>query len=467
MDDWATCCPWEISTGCEGFLAWIWQSLTAVFARLTRLCRMHRFFPPCGTSHVRRLFALRAFVRSHGTFGVGLGGFKMRRFHRIGFRAWKGVVDCRLALVAALLTFASASAADRMPVEMQEYAAAASPAIDGAPFGAPDDVDAGSVVCRSLCCPEWNSYALFDVLFLQRDNMTNDQAIAIANKNAPSPGQVLLTTRSMEPAVAPGIRLFYGRRTTECTGWEVGYYGIYGMFGNALTGGVDQLQIPGDLGQTVPGWATADLESATYFSTLNMAEVNVFRYDCCGSRDPCARLACKRCYHCNCIDWLAGFRWAGLEEQANLNITCCQGDPPSPYTANTSSNLFGAQLGVRGRTEWQRFAFEGWIKTALAGASLYQSQSSIVSSITHFEERPPRASWATGLGMIADINISGIYRINRVWGLRAGYNMIWLSGVALAPNQWDFTSTAQSGYGLNHGSGLFLNGANLGLEARW
>jgi hypothetical protein len=39
--------------------------------------------------------------------------------------------------------------------------------------------------------------------------------------------------------------------------------------------------------------------------------------------------------------------------------------------------------------------------------------------------------------------------------------------VALAPSQFDFSFTDDSGRGLDHGAGLFLNGASLGLEARW
>ncbi len=41
------------------------------------------------------------------------------------------------------------------------------------------------------------------------------------------------------------------------------------------------------------------------------------------------------------------------------------------------------------------------------------------------------------------------------------------SGVALAPNQWDFsTATNDAGTTLVPNGGVFLNGANLGLEAR-
>jgi hypothetical protein len=52
-------------------------------------------------------------------------------------------------------------------------------------------------------------------------------------------------------------------------------------------------------------------------------------------------------------------------------------------------------------------------------------------------------------------------------GLRAGYNLIWLDGLALAPDQWDFSNTPASGTSLVDGGSLFLHGANLGVERRW
>lgn len=321
--------------------------------------------------------------------------------------------------------------------------------------------------CPPSCGPSGEDYAVFDVLFLQRDDATNNQPFAIANDNASAPGTFLMTTRSMTPTVAPGARLFYGRRTSDCTGWEAGYLGVYGMYGDALAAGTNQVNVPGDLGENVPGFTDATFVEADYWSSLNSAELNVFRSNVHEGCDPCARLACKRCYHRSSVDWLAGFRWASLEEQATLGVIGRAGDRPTPYTVKTSSNLIGFQVGVRGRTEWRRLAFEGGIKTALAGATLYQSQSDIASPINGFVARTARSSSTGGVGMIADINLAAIYRINRVWGLRAGYNMLWLSGVALAPSQFDFSFDGDSGLGLDHGAGLFLNGASLGLEARW
>jgi hypothetical protein len=81
--------------------------------------------------------------------------------------------------------------------------------------------------------------------------------------------------------------------------------------------------------------------------------------------------------------------------------------------------------------------------------------------------RSPRARRLGGMGMIADMNISAIYRLNEIWGLRVGYNLLWLTGVALAPDQFDFQASEAGGRGLNTTGSVFLAGANLGLEARW
>ena len=51
--------------------------------------------------------------------------------------------------------------------------------------------------------------------------------------------------------------------------------------------------------------------------------------------------------------------------------------------------------------------------------------------------------------------------------LRAGYNLMWIEGVATAPDQLDFTDTAQSGTIVQTKGGEFFHGVNLGLEARW
>ena len=321
------------------------------------------------------------------------------------------------------------------------------------------------------CCPDWSHYSIVDFMFLQRDNATSGAVITeeiVAGQQVP-----VFTTRSMQAATAPGVRLFYGELGPDCMGWEVGYLGIYGMFGavdrSSLT---DSLVIPGDLGGNTPGWTSADEVRPTYASSLNTVEANIFTYRCCPecSSDSFLWSHLGNKPVCHCSNWLFGFRWAGLEEQADLNVLCCRvtNDVFTSYSVRTSSQMLGPQVGFRGRRQWKNWAVEGWAKAMLAGTLLSSSADPIASSLAPTTIiRPARRLTDTGVGFLGDLNYTVTRRLNDTWWLRLGYNMIWLSGVALAPDQWDFTNTATSGTTLVGGGGLFLHGVNLGLESRW
>lgn len=314
---------------------------------------------------------------------------------------------------------------------------------------------------RACCCPAWRRYAIFDVLFLQRTNQAGDQPLVLDGAEAP-----VISVQSLQPSIGSGFRLFYGELFTDTLGWEIGYLGIYGMFGSAAVAGPGNLAAPTPLGLAVNNFNDADTARATYASSLNMVEANVFRYDCCEECGPtgCRLTNCRR--NCHCIDWLGGFVWAGLNEQASLTMACC--DPPeaATYTVNTATNYFGAQIGQRGRREWQRWAVEGWWKTALCGTNAFQSGAPISGTISG-PERGAMSSSTTGVGFIGNLNATLVYRLTARWGLRAGYNAIWLTNAALAPTQFDFDTAAGAGSGLNANGVVFLHGVNLGLERRW
>ena len=314
-------------------------------------------------------------------------------------------------------------------------------------------------------CPGYRLYAVADALFMARYSGITNRPLAF-NENT---GATLLTTQDLQWSFVPGVRAFFGERRPGGCGWEVGYLGLYGMYNDTQVFGPGNLIAPGDLGANASQFNTADLMNVTYASTLNMAEANLFWYSCCGTnpcQTNCETGGCQpECGSCRCIDWLAGFRWAGLNESADFNSTCCGLTETSVYGVGAKSNLFGAQFGVRGRQDYAQWAYEGWMKLGLGGVWLSQSQSPIVDFETGIPFRGASSSTATGLAGFADANASAIYKFNRTWGLRFGVNAIWLGNVALAPDQWDFSQTAAVTT-INTGS-LFLLGANVGVEARW
>jgi len=306
----------------------------------------------------------------------------------------------------------------------------------------------------SVAEPLWTNYALTEALFWGRDNQAANVPLVIDGNN----GAPLISANDPQFPVAAGVRAFYGERNPNECGWELGYFGVYGMSATrgASVTPPDFLQVPNPIGPVL----TADGENATvkYNSVINSAEANVFRTSNYWRDYTESWLT---------LDWLAGFRYVSVEEQASIVTSCCTDEATVPYTVRTRNNMFGGQIGSRARWTWDRWALEGWAKAGILG----NAEKQIQDPLTPFSGPPPvreaRSATGTDVGFIGDINISAIYRLTDVWGIRVGYNTVWIGGLALAPNQFDFANTSLAGTGLNSGDGIFLSGANLGLEARW
>ncbi len=124
-----------------------------------------------------------------------------------------------------------------------------------------------------------------------------------------------------------------------------------------------------------------------------------------------------------------------------------------------------AQLGARLRRCHCRWNWEATGKAGIYGNDMEQIQAPIID-FPDFEFRSGQGSDDGGVAFVGDLNLTGIYQLNRIWGLRVGYNLIWIEGVALAPDQLDFTNTPDSGSDLDGDGGVFLHGVNVGFEAR-
>ena len=308
------------------------------------------------------------------------------------------------------------------------------------------------------------TYWIVDSVFLQRDNQSTDQILAAIGPNA------IITTGEPQFAVQPGLRLFRGQVDDCGRGWDLGYLGVWNMFADLDEGGLADINGGDPLSFLVDGFDGRSLARATYSSTLNTAEANFLWRRCHRGFSRHSAYPWERCgnYRRGTVDWLAGFRWAGLDEAASLQLSGGDFPGPSSYNVRSTTNLFGAQIGGRGRMEWDRWAIDGWAKAALAGTAMSQSADPIVSvNVPDPAIRPARSATEGGVGFIGDLNVNLSYRLSDTWRLRTGYNFLWLTGVALAPNQFDFGGTSTAGTGLNGGAGVFLHGANLGLEAAW
>ncbi len=316
------------------------------------------------------------------------------------------------------------------------------------------------------CCREWETYTVFDSVFMQRDNLASPSALVL-NGDTLAP---VISANSMQFPVAPGARVFYGQHGRSGIGWEAGYLGVYGMFANTSIPGNGNIEVPLPLSSAVASLRNASLARTTYGSTLHSAELNVLLTDSWVHLPRDTAYEFERHAATATVDWIAGTRWAGLEENASITLV----DPTVPtdiitgtYDVQSSSNLVVGQIGARGRVDWQQWALEGWLKAGVGSAILSQSQPPIVDTVTGFVERDARGSTTSTIGGIFDLGGALVYRLDDVWALRFGYSMIWLTGVALAPDQFDFSSNVDAGTAVDGNATLWLGGGTLGLEARW
>ena len=318
--------------------------------------------------------------------------------------------------------------------------------------------------------PAWSqderSYAVFDALFLQRNNAAIDRPVVV---NSSAPGVPVISASDPASTIGTGARLLYGNYGDEDLGWEVGFLGVYGMTAaRAASSAGGTLEAPNPQFAAQTGLVDGFSARVTDNTSLNSVELNAVFHEYDGGYNRRSGRPAQRCegYDGGHVDWIGGFRWANLQDAAVLAIPRGTSLVPSTYDVNSTSNLFAAQVGTRGRMAFETWAVEGWMKIGLAGTALSQSQS-FYDPLATKPFRQPTGSDTAGMGMIADMNLSAIYRFNEVWGLRVGYNLMWLTGVALAPDQWDFAPSQIGGTNINGSGSLFLSGANLGLEARW
>ena len=310
------------------------------------------------------------------------------------------------------------------------------------------------------------NYAVFDALFLQRNNAAINRSLVVDNTATSVP---IIAAGDPTSTIGTGARLLYGNYGEDDIGWEVGYFGVYGMnAASTATSAGGSLEAPNKVFANQTGLIDAFSARVTDSSSINSAELNLVFHEYDGGYNRRSGRPWQRCegYDGGHVDWIGGFRWANLQDEAVLAMPRGTSPQSSTYSVDSSSNLFAAQVGTRGRMAFERWAVEGWMKIGIAGTMLSQSQT-IFDPLPTTTFRPTASSDKAGMGMIADMNLSAIYRFNEVWGLRVGYNLIWLTGVALAPDQFDFSPTPTGGTNLNGSGSMFLSGANLGLEARW
>jgi hypothetical protein len=311
-----------------------------------------------------------------------------------------------------------------------------------------DCCDCDCFSCNMCPC----TYGYVEGLIFDRNNRARNQPLVLDLNN----NDVLLSAGDLNFDWGGGVRAVVGRQLHHCTSIEFGYLGIFDQSAGATVFREDSLRVPGDLGSgQVNNFFFADQINIGYESSVHSAEANLVH----------CWYTCNNPAHCHSFEVLAGFRYLNLNEDFTLT-SFDSAEGTTVYGVRTDNDLYGGQLGGRARLCYGRVSFESVGKAGIYGNDVRQQQDALID-FPGVVVRPARSASGGTTAFVGELNFTGIYQLTPVWGVRGGYNLLWIEGVALAPDQLDFTNTPDSGTGLTSSSGVFLHGASLGLEARW
>jgi hypothetical protein len=319
--------------------------------------------------------------------------------------------------------------------------------------------------CRSPCCnsPCPTCYGQVEALFLHREPRFSRQTIVVD----PNTDTTFVSTSDLDFDFDPGLRATIGVRICGGRALEFTYFGLAEGNGDAVAASSDPnafLIFPDNLFGNV--FVNPGVVNIRYSSSLNSFELNL--PCCCGCCDKCGdECGCGE-DRCRSTEWFAGFRYINISEELNISAqrTVAGGLEEGSYDIRTTNHLYGVQVGARERRTRGRFGWEATGKVGIFGNDAHQEQT--VTDFPNFQIRPTVSTRGGQVAFIGDTNLSALYRLTEVWNLRAGYNLIWIEGLALAPDQLDFDfASATGGSQLHSGGGIFLHGVNVGVEARW
>ena len=161
---------------------------------------------------------------------------------------------------------------------------------------------------------------------------------------------------------------------------------------------------------------------------------------------------------CDRVTLLAGIRWTGLCEE--LQGTLVDSIFKPFWTTNTENSLYGFQIGADGKL-WDcgRFSIDGLLKAGIFDNRAEQTTAvSVFKIVTSYCDSTDRAAFLGEAGLRCK------YQLAQRLVLSAGYEAVWLQGVAVAPAQIQETNITTKQIGIDSNSGVFYHGATAGLE---
>jgi hypothetical protein len=325
--------------------------------------------------------------------------------------------------------------------------------------------------------PRWFDFNL-DFMMLKRDDGgRNRDFTSLGVAVPPDDPNIVLRSRMLDFAHEAGFRFQAMFQTGPGSDIEFTYYGTF-FWDDRVVVTSETSNLFSVLSQfgTLPfgGFAEtdmSDLQFIDYESKFDNFEVNF------------------RCRHVspNCRyqgSWLWGIRYFKLAEDFNYftqSTVNGQQLPPPPvpaafnYNINVNNNLMGLQFGG----DLWVCLMPGLRVGGEFKAGVYGNHYNIDNTLESTSVPDPFIEEIKGndVSLVGNVDLMATYRLNYNWTFKGGYHLLFVDGVALAPEQFNATppnifnippapGTVREPYHNDNGT-LFYYGWSAGLEFMW
>ena len=164
------------------------------------------------------------------------------------------------------------------------------------------------------------------------------------------------------------------------------------------------------------------------------------------------------------FNWMVGVRYVEFNEL--LDVRSVAGTGTSNAQIGTANRMLGGQIGVRMKYEWDLYGMETNIKTGMyyndAGTGTTVRDANNTTTILSRNNNGQNEAY------LSELNFVFTYNPTMHFGLRAGYQFMYISEIALAPDQIiPANNGINTGTAQNAKGDMFLQGPTLGAEFRW
>jgi hypothetical protein len=163
---------------------------------------------------------------------------------------------------------------------------------------------------------------------------------------------------------------------------------------------------------------------------------------------------------------LAGFRYLQFEEDLRTRFDLpLDLFPAINVDVDGINRLYGGQVGADAILfDAGRFQILSAAKAGIYGNTARNAARLSIDGDGNYSY----GRSAGAVSFVGDLNFTGVFQITDVWAIRGGYQLLWLSGLALASEQYPHVSHhfIPDANVVTSGN-VFLSGALVGVEAAW